>query len=136
MRLCIPMQQRQRNSHPTLRDLVNDHPELRTTFPLFYHILTPELVIDNDAFPLIGSVPSSCGPVDKAAHLQDYFHKGRRALAQLDAFTSRCDKRYEGPGQRWKPLTPEVKIAIRDVRRKGVERCENYKYTRRDILNK
>lgn len=103
---------------------------------MFYNIITEDLIIDNNAFPLIGSVPSSSTPVQKAGYLQQYYHKGRRAIAQLDAFTARCDKRYDGPGQKWAPLTPEMKIAIRDIRRKAVERCENYKYTRRDLLNK
>jgi hypothetical protein len=115
---------------------VNDHPYVRDVFPLFYHIITVDLVINNNSFPLIGSVPSTCSPTEKASFLQQYYHKGRRCIAQLDAFTARCDKRYDGPGPRWKPLTAEMKIAIRDIRRKAVERCENYKYTRRDLLNK
>lgn len=57
-------------------------------------------------------------------------------LSQLDVFTSRCDRKYEGPDVRWPELDYHTRIAIRDVRRKVVERCENYKYTRRDILDK
>jgi hypothetical protein len=103
---------------------------------LFYNIITIDMIINNNTFPLIGSVPSSCSSTEKANYLQQYYHKGRRALAQLDAFVARCDKRYDGPGEKWTPLSAEMKIAIRDVRRKAVERCENYKYTRRDLLNK
>jgi hypothetical protein len=57
-------------------------------------------------------------------------------LAQLDNFTARCDRKYEGPEERWTELEYNTRIAVRDVRRKIVERCENYKYTRRDILDK
>lgn len=128
--------QRYSYRNPTLRELVDDHPDVRAVFPLFYNIITEDMIIDNSAFPLIGSVPTTCNPVQKASYLQQYYHKGRRAIAQLDAFTSRCDKRYDGPGQKWTPLSAEMKIAIRDIRRKAVERCENYKYTRRDLLNK
>jgi len=128
--------QRYNYRNPTLRELFDDHLEVREVFPLFYNVITEDMVIDNNTFPLIGSVPTSCGPVEKATYLQQYFHKGRRAIAQLDAFTARCDKRYDGPGARWTPLSAEMKIAIRDIRRKAVERCENYKYTRRDLLNK
>ena len=119
-----------------MRDLVDEHPDVRTVFPLFYNIITEDMIINNSTFPLIGSVPTSCNPIQKAGYLQEYYHKGRRAIAQLDALTARCDKRYDGPGQRWTPLSAEMKIAIRDIRRKAVERCENYKYTRRDLLNK
>ncbi len=94
------------------------------------------MLISNEAFPLIGSVPPTCGPVDKADYLKRFFHKGRRCIAQLDAFTARCEKKYDGPGARWSELDYAMKIAIRDIRRKGVERCENYKYTRRDLLNR
>ncbi|KAJ9095741.1 hypothetical protein QFC19_007454 [Naganishia cerealis] len=125
-----------RGYRPTLRDLLDTHPRVREAFPLFYHILTDDMMINNESFPLIGSIPSTCTPVEKARFLKEFYHKGRRCLAQLDAFTARCDKRYDGPGDKWKPLDHDTKIAIRDIRRKGVERCENYKYTRRDILNK
>lgn len=57
-------------------------------------------------------------------------------LAQLDSFTTRCDRKYEGPEEKWAELDYHTRIAVRDVRRKVVERCENYKYTRRDILDK
>lgn len=121
---------------PTLRDLVEDHPAVRDVYPLFYHTCTPDMLINNDAFPLIGSIPSTCTPVEKAEQLKGFFHKGRRCIAQLDAFTARCEKKYEGPGGMWEEMDYQMKIAIRDIRRKGVERCENYKYTRRDILNR
>jgi hypothetical protein len=94
------------------------------------------MLITNDAFPLIGSVPSTCTPSEKAEYLRGFYHKGRRCIAQLDAFTARCEKKYDGPGHKWKELNYAMKIAIRDIRRKGVERCENYKYTRRDLLNR
>ncbi|KAJ9120856.1 hypothetical protein QFC22_002790 [Naganishia vaughanmartiniae] len=125
-----------RGYRPSLREMLDTHPRIREAFPLFYHILTDDLMINNESFPLIGSIPSTCTPVEKANFLKEFYHKGRRCLAQLDAFTARCDKRYDGPGDKWKPLDHDTKIAIRDIRRKGVERCENYKYTRRDILNK
>ena len=86
--------------------------------------------------PLIGSVPPTSSPVEKAAYLRAYFHRVRRLLAQLDAFTSRCERKHDGPGPRWPELDYFTRTAIRDVRRKAVERSENYKYTRRDLLNK
>lgn len=112
------------------------------------------MVINNETAPLIGSIPSTCSPVEKANHLKAFYHRAKRSLAQLDAFTARCDKRYDGSGEKWKPLDHDTKIAIRDIRRKAVERSENYRlasalqppfmvltsksyrYTRRDILNR
>ncbi|WOO82077.1 uncharacterized protein LOC62_04G005579 [Vanrija pseudolonga] len=89
-----------------------------------------------DAVPLIGTIPATVSPEQKADRLRAFWHSGRRILAQLDAFTKRCDRKYEGPSQRWPDLDETTRLAIRDVRRKAVERCENYKYTRRDILDK
>jgi hypothetical protein len=129
-------QQKTSFNDPTLRDLIDEHPLLRETYPLFYHACTSDMLISNDAFPLIGSVPATSTPVEKADYLRQFYHKGRRCIAQLDAFTARCDKKYAGPGARWQELDYAMKIAIRDIRRKGVERCENYKYTRRDLLNR
>jgi hypothetical protein len=103
---------------------------------LFCYTLNNDLTINPDSVPLIGSIPSTATPAQKAEMLQTYFHRGRRVLAQLDAFTSRCDRKYEGPEAKWAELDHSTRIAIRDVRRKVVERCENYKYTRRDILDK
>lgn len=71
--------------------------------------------------------------------LRDFYHRGRRKLQQLDAFTARCDPRNDTARNiesGWPELFESQRVAIRDVRRKIVERCENYKYTRRDILTK
>ncbi|WVF68004.1 hypothetical protein IAT40_002766 [Kwoniella sp. CBS 6097] len=120
----------------SLWSLLNTYSQIPHLFPLFYYTLNNDLTINSDSVPLIGSIPSTCTPLEKAETLQGYFHRGRRVLAQLDAFSSRCDRKYEGPEQRWPELDYHTRIAIRDVRRKVVERCENYKYTRRDILDK
>jgi hypothetical protein len=103
---------------------------------LFYYTLNNDLSINSDSVPLIGSIPSTVSPLEKADILKSYFQRGRRVLNQLDCFTSRCDRKYEGPEERWPEMEHNTRIAIRDVRRKVVERCENYKYTRRDILDK
>ncbi|WVN89819.1 uncharacterized protein L203_105049 [Cryptococcus depauperatus CBS 7841] len=120
----------------SLWGLLQTYPEIPHLFPLFYYTLNNDLTINSDSVPLIGSIPSNCTPAMKAETLQGFFHRGRRVLAQLDAFTARCDRKYEGPDERWPELDYHARIAIRDVRRKVVERCENYKYTRRDILDK
>lgn len=99
-------------------------------------MLNPDMSVDNNAIPLIGSVGNMHSTIEKASRLQAFFHKAKRCVAQLDAFTARCDKKCEGPEEPWAPLDHNMKIAIRDVRRKAVERTENYKYTRRDLLNK
>lgn len=116
--------------------LNHTYPDLQSCFPLFYHALNPDLSINMDAVPLIGTIPATVSPEQKADRLRAFWHRGRRILAQLDAFTKRCDRKYEGPSQRWPDLDESTRLAIRDVRRKAVERCENYKYTRRDILDK
>ncbi|WWC65243.1 uncharacterized protein I303_107860 [Kwoniella dejecticola CBS 10117] len=116
--------------------LLQVYREIPYQFPLFYYTLNNDLTINSDSVPLIGSIPSTCTPMEKAETLRGFFHRGRRVLAQLDAFTSRCDRKYEGPAARWPELDYHTRIAVRDVRRKVVERCENYKYTRRDILDK
>lgn len=105
-----------------MRELLDTYPRLRETYPLFYHIINDDMIINNETFPLIGSIPSTCTPLEKAQHLKEFYHKGKRCIAQLDAFTARCDKRYGGPGDKWKPLDHDTKIAIRDIRRKGIER--------------
>ncbi|WWC92374.1 uncharacterized protein L201_007331 [Kwoniella dendrophila CBS 6074] len=120
----------------SLWSLLQVYGEIPYLFPLFYYTLNNDLTINSDSVPLIGSIPSTCTPMKKAETLQAFFHRGKRVLAQLDAFTSRCDRKYEGPEERWTELDYHTRIAIRDVRRKVVERCENYKYTRRDILDK
>lgn len=86
--------------------------------------------------PLIGSIPSSFSPIDKAEALKTYFHRGRRVIAQIDAFTVRCDRKNAESPDNWDELDFHTRVAVRDVRRKVVERCENYKYTRRDLLDK
>ncbi|WWC72639.1 uncharacterized protein I206_106603 [Kwoniella pini CBS 10737] len=116
--------------------LLQVYTEVPYRFPLFYYTLNNDLTINSDSVPLIGSIPSTCTPMEKAETLRGFYHRGRRVLAQLDAFTARCDRKYEGPEQRWPELDYHTRIAVRDVRRKVVERCENYKYTRRDILDK
>lgn len=128
--------QRSSRAELSLYGLLEVYPEIPHLFPLFYYTLNNDLTINSDSVPLIGSVPSTLNPIQKAETLRGFFHRGRRVLAQIDAFTSRCDKKYDGPSERWPELDYHTRIAIRDVRRKVVERCENYKYTRRDILNK
>ena len=120
----------------SLYGLLQVYPEIPHRFPLFYYTLNNDLTINSDSVPMIGSIPSTCTPLEKAETLKGYFHRGRRVLAQLDAFTGRCDRKYDGPEERWAELDFHTRIAVRDVRRKVVERCENYKYTRRDILDK
>ncbi|WWC98477.1 hypothetical protein V866_005368 [Kwoniella sp. B9012] len=120
----------------SLWGLLQVYGDIPFLFPLFYYTLNNDLTINSDSVPLIGSIPSTCTPLEKADTLRGFFHRGRRVLAQLDAFTARCDRKYEGPDERWPELDYHTRIAIRDVRRKVVERCENYKYTRRDILDK
>lgn len=120
----------------SLWGLLQVYPEIPHLFPLFYYTLNNDLTINSDSVPLIGSIPSNCTPMVKAETLQAYFHRGRRVLSQVDAFTSRCDRKYDGLEVKWPELEYHTRIAIRDVRRKVVERCENYKYTRRDILDK
>lgn len=120
----------------SLWGLLEVYPEIPHLFPLFYYTLNNDLTINSASVPLIGSIPTTCTPHEKAETLRAYFHQGRRVLAQLDHFTLRCDRKYEGPEEKWSELDSNTRIAIRDVRRKVVERCENYKYTRRDILDK
>ncbi|ORY31273.1 hypothetical protein BCR39DRAFT_96852 [Naematelia encephala] len=120
----------------SLWGLLEVFPEIPRLFPLFYYTLNNDLTINSDSVPLIGSIPSTVTPLEKGDTLQAFFHRGRRVLAQIDAFTSRCDRKYEGPEEKWPEMDYHTRIAIRDVRRKVVERCENYKYTRRDILDK
>ena len=120
----------------SLYGLLQVYPEIPHSYPLFYYTLNNDLTINPDSVPLIGSIPSNVTAVEKANTLRDYFHRGRRVLAQLDAFTSRCDRKYDGAQEKLIELEFNTRIAIRDVRRKVVERCENYKYTRRDILDK
>lgn len=126
----------QRKADLSLWGLLQVYPQILDMFPLFYYTLNNDLSINSDSVPLIGTIPSSSTPIQKADTLRNFFHRGRRVLAQLDAFTARCDRKYDGPEERWPELDHHTRIAIRDIRRKVVERCENYKYTRRDILDK
>lgn len=128
--------QPRRSVELSLWGLLQVYPEIPHLFPLFYYTLNNDLTINSDSVPLIGSIPSTCSPQEKAEGLRRYHHRGRRVLAQLDAFSSRCDRKYDGPDEKWPELDYHTRIAVRDVRRKVVERCENYKYTRRDILDK
>ncbi|WWD20783.1 hypothetical protein CI109_105260 [Kwoniella shandongensis] len=123
-------------SQLSLWGLLQVYPDIPHLFPLFYYTLNNDLTINSDSVPLIGSIPSACTPLEKADTLQAFFHRGKRVLAQLDAFCARCDRKYDGPEQKWPELDYHTRIAVRDVRRKAVERCENYKYTRRDLLDK
>lgn len=120
----------------SLYGLLQVYPEIPHNFPLFYYTLNNDLTINSDSVPLIGSIPSTCTPIEKADTLRQFFHRGRRVLAQLDAFASRCDRKFENAEEKWPELDFDTRVAVRDVRRKVVERCENYKYTRRDILDK
>lgn len=130
------VQQRRPQVELSLWGLLQTYPEIPHCFPLFYYTLNNDLTINSDSVPLIGSIPSTVTPLEKADMLALYYHRGRRVLAQLDTFTSRCDRKYDGPAEKWHELEYHTRIAVRDVRRKVVERCENYKYTRRDILDK
>jgi hypothetical protein len=130
------LQQRRPHVELSLWGLLQTYPDIPHHFPLFYYTLNNDLTINSDSVPLIGSIPSTVTPLEKADMLAMYYHRGRRVLAQLDTFTSRCDRKYDGPAEKWHELEYHTRIAVRDVRRKVVERCENYKYTRRDILDK
>ncbi|EIW70077.1 hypothetical protein TREMEDRAFT_29918 [Tremella mesenterica DSM 1558] len=132
----VPARKTTRKPDLSLWGLLQVYGEIPHKYPLFYYTLNNDLTINSDSVPLIGSIPSTCTPLEKAETLRAFFQRGRRVLAQLDAFTARCDRKYEGPEERWTELEYHTRIAIRDVRRKVVERCENYKYTRRDLLDK
>lgn len=119
----------------TLYGLLEIYPDIPKLYPLFYYTLLNDLKLNPAAAPMIGSIPPTYSPLEKGEALRAFFHRGRRMLAQLDAFTARCEPQFEGPAP-WPPLAVAMRKAIRDVRRKIVERCENYKYTRRDVLNK
>ena len=128
--------QHSRRGELSLYGLLQVYPEIPHLFPLFYYTLNNDLTINSESVPLIGSIPSTVTPIEKAEMHRGFFHRSRRVLAQLDAFTARCDRKYDGPEARFPELDHHTRIAIRDIRRKVVERCENYKYTRRDILDK
>jgi hypothetical protein len=130
------VQSRRPNVELSLWGLLQSYPDIPHMFPLFYYTLNNDLTINSESVPLIGSIPSTVTPIEKADNLTLYYHRGRRVLAQLDTFSARCDRKYDGPEDKWQEMDYNTRIAIRDVRRKVVERCENYKYTRRDILDK
>jgi hypothetical protein len=117
-------------------EFVKMYPSLLDHYPLFYHILLPGMTVNSELVPKIGSIPPHFSTPDKCQALKAMFHRGRRILAQLDAFTRRCEPKYIGVDGCLSPLSDSVRTTVRDVRRKIVERCENYKYTRRDLLNK
>lgn len=122
----------------SLTVLVKRYPLLPEFYPLFYQSLLDDLTLHPMAAPKIGTIPNSVIGVPKCDLLRDFWHRGKRKLQQLDAFTAHCNPRNESTGnhEAWADLSESYRIAIRDVRRKIVERTENYKYTRRDILTK
>lgn len=130
------VQSRRPHVELSLWGLLQSYPDIPHMFPLFYYTLNNDLTINSESVPLIGSIPSTVTPIEKADNLTLYYHRGRRVLAQLDTFSARCDRKYDGPEDKWQEMDYNTRIAVRDVRRKVVERCENYKYTRRDILDK
>jgi len=136
MRTKLTYQARRPPVELSLWGFVQVYPEIVQLFPLFYYTLNNDLSINSESVPLIGSIPSTVTPIEKADNLAMYYHRGRRVLSQLDTFSSRCDRKYDGPEEKWPEMDYHTRIAVRDVRRKVVERCENYKYTRRDILDK
>ena len=136
MRTKLTYQARRPQVELSLWGFVQVYPEIVQLFPLFYYTLNNDLSINSESVPLIGSIPSTVTPIEKADNLAMYYHRGRRVLSQLDTFSSRCDRKYDGPEEKWSEMDYHTRIAVRDVRRKVVERCENYKYTRRDILDK
>lgn len=117
--------------------LLQVYPDIPRLYPLFYYTLLNDLKLNPDAAPMIGTIPQTYSQLEKSDALRAFFHRGRRMLAQLDAFTARCEVHIDQFGTRaWPPIDRAMRVAIREVRRKIVERCENYKYTRRDILDK
>lgn len=109
----------------TLPALLAAYPFL-ATYPLFHSALAHDMTMSESAAPMIGTIRAD--PLDKCDQMQHFFHAGRRRIAQLDAFVARCTAE--------KPLSDAWRAAIVGVRRKLVERCENYKYNRRDILDR
>lgn len=136
-----------RSLQPPLKRLCGDdnaivalferYPSLPSRFPLLCFALERNLSLHEPAVPMIKSLSQALSPLQKCEELKKLWHKGRRILAQLDAFVARCERKVIRPGDEKLPeLDSETRQAIRQVRRKIVERCENYKYTRRDTLNK
>jgi hypothetical protein len=78
-------------------------------------------------------------PAQKCEVLRDFYGRGKRVIRQLDEFTQLVKPRTNS-NRDVEPLWPEInKVytqALIQVRRKVVERTENYKYTRRDNLRK
>lgn len=117
--------------------LFEKYPSLPSRFPLFCFALEHNLSFHEPSVPMIKSLSQALSPLQKCEELKKLWHKGRRILAQLDAFVARCERKVIRPGDEKLPeLDYATRHAIRQVRRKIVERCENYKYTRRDTLNK
>lgn len=119
--------------------LIAKYPRLPRDFPLLFHALGHDMAIDDAAAPKIGTVPNTATATEKCDILRDFFHRGRRVIQQLDAFINLVKPRNNG-GRKAQALWPEISkpysAAFTTVRRKVVERTENYKYTRRDILRK
>lgn len=124
-------------SDNSLVALFEKYPSLPSRFPLFCFALEHNLTFHEPAVPMIKSLSQALLPLQKCEELKKLWHKGRRILAQLDAFVARCERKIIRPNDEKLPeLDDSTRRAIRQVRRKIVERCENYKYTRRDTLNK
>ncbi|BEJ15073.1 hypothetical protein CspHIS471_0408400 [Cutaneotrichosporon sp. HIS471] len=119
--------------------LLNRYPRLPQDFPLLFRALEPDLSIDERAAPKIGTIPKTVTPETKGEILQRFYHRGRRVIQQMDAFAilvkprTTCGRKIEAS---WLELSLPYGKALIAVRRKIVERTENYKYTRRDTLRK
>jgi hypothetical protein len=121
--------------NPVSRDqLVKEYPLLPAEYPLVFHALLPNMTVNPELVPMIGSISSQFTVPEKCEVLKEMFGRARRVVAQLDAFTARAGPKNASPS-RWKKLSTKTHTTLRDVRRKIVERCENYKYTRRNLLN-
>lgn len=114
----------------SLTDFAKIYPLLAQTFPLFHTIIREDMTIHNMGVPPIGIIPNTVSGKHKCDILRDFYHCGKRKIEQLDAFAELCHS------QTWSELSEPYRIKVRNMRRKMVERTENYKYTRRNILNK
>jgi hypothetical protein len=125
--------------HLSRAALLKKYPCLPVEFPLLFHALQPDMTIDDAAAPKIGTIPNSVTPAQKCEVLRDFYGRGKRVIRQLDEFTQLVKPRTNS-NRDVEPLWPEInKVytqALIQVRRKVVERTENYKYTRRDNLRK
>ncbi|KLT44334.1 hypothetical protein CC85DRAFT_326482 [Cutaneotrichosporon oleaginosum] len=115
------------------------YPRLPFEFPLLYYALLPDMTLDDAAAPKIGTIPSSVTPLQKCSILQDFYGRGKRLIRQLDEFSYLVKPRTSGSRTNeplWTEIPKPYSRALVFVRRKVVERTENYKYTRRDLLKK